>query len=191
VWSLASSQFLRNLNAIFDRYEPAERGGEGWLALRRRAALAGLPLNATKVDERERARGLPEAPALLKLPYFFLCRSLDVLFEGRPVVERFFFLETVARMPYFSYISCLHLYETLGWWRRSSEVKRVHFEEEWNEFHHLLIMEALGGDQRWAARALAQHAAVFYYFVLLLMFAVSPSAAYLFSVLLEGHAVDT
>ena len=21
--------------------------------------------------------------------------------------------------------------------------------EEWNEFHHLLIMEALGGDQKW------------------------------------------
>ena len=35
----------------------------------------------------------------------------------------------------------LHLYESLGWWRRSAETKRVHFAEEWNEFHHLLVME--------------------------------------------------
>jgi ubiquinol oxidase len=52
-------------------------------------------------------------------------------------------------MPYLSYISMLHLYESLGWWRRSADVKRIHFAEEWNEFHHLLVMEALGGDQRW------------------------------------------
>jgi hypothetical protein len=50
-------------------------------------------------------------------------------------------------MPYFAYVSLLHLYETLGWWRRSAGMKRVHFEEECNEFHHLLIVESLGGDQ--------------------------------------------
>ena len=44
-------------------------------------------------------------------------------------------------MPYLSYVSMLHLYESLGWWRRSAETKRVHFAEEWNEFHHLLVME--------------------------------------------------
>jgi ubiquinol oxidase len=48
-------------------------------------------------------------------------------------------LETVARMPYFSYISMLQLYETLGWWRRSSKEKRIHFAEEYNEFNHLLV----------------------------------------------------
>ena len=34
--------------------------------------------------------------------------------------------------------------------------ERVHFAQEWNEFHHLLTMEALGGDQRWRDRFLAQ-----------------------------------
>lgn len=34
----------------------------------------------------------------------------------RPI-QRFWFLEMVARMPYFSYITMLHLYETFGWWR--------------------------------------------------------------------------
>ena len=52
-------------------------------------------------------------------------------------------------------------------------------------------MEALGGDQSWQVRFLAQHAAVAYYWVLVLLFMASPSLGYLFSVLLEGHAVDT
>jgi hypothetical protein len=42
----------------------------------------------------------------------------------RPIA-RFWFLETVARMPYFSYISMLHLYETLGWWSVGYEVRKV------------------------------------------------------------------
>ena len=55
-------------------------------------------------------------------------------------------------MPYFSYINLLHFYETMGWWRRSMEARKVHFAEEWNEAHHLLIMESLGGDQAWIDR---------------------------------------
>ena len=94
-------------------------------------------------------------------------------------------------MPYFSYISMLHLYETLGWWRRSAEAKRVHFAEEWNEFHHLLIMESLGGDQSWSVRFLAQHSAIIYYWILVLLWLVSPTWAYKFSELLETHAVHT
>ena len=43
----------------------------------------------------------------------------------RPELQRFWFLETVARMPYFSYISMLHLYESLGWWRAGAELRRV------------------------------------------------------------------
>jgi hypothetical protein len=42
-------------------------------------------------------------------------------------------------------------------------------------------MEALGGDQRWADRFVAQHAAVFYYFVLMALWLGSPTLAYNFS----------
>lgn len=35
----------------------------------------------------------------------------------------------VCRMPYFSYISMLHLYETLGWWSIGSDVRKIHFAE--------------------------------------------------------------
>ena len=94
-------------------------------------------------------------------------------------------------MPYFSYMAMLHLYETLGWWRTGAATKRVHFAEEWNEFHHLLIMESLGGDQRWVVRFLGSHAAVVYYFVLCGLWLLSPTLAYNFSELIEAHAVDT
>jgi hypothetical protein len=48
-------------------------------------------------------------------------------------------LETVARIPYFAYISILHLYESLGFWRAAAELRKIHFAEEWNELHHLQV----------------------------------------------------
>jgi ubiquinol oxidase len=52
-------------------------------------------------------------------------------------------------------------------------------------------MESLGGDQRWWVRFLAQHSAIVYYLVLNHLWALSPTLAYKFSELLEGHAVNT
>ncbi len=155
-----------------------------------RAALSKLVLDNDAVWAREDARPKISAPLVLLAPYYVLCWCLDYCFDGRPIA-RFWFLETVARMPYFAYVSCLHLYESLGWWRRSAETKRVHFAEEWNEFHHLLTMEALGGDQLWRDRLLAHHAAIAYYWILVFLWFVSPSLSYNFSELIEAHAVDT
>ena len=45
---------------------------------------------------------LDGAPWVLKIPYLVICYMLDRVFEGRNVPARFFLLETVARMPYFS-----------------------------------------------------------------------------------------
>ena len=153
-----------------------------------------LRLDDAKVSRREKARedreGKVQAPIIIRLVYNILCWTLDVLYEGRPI-QRFWFLETVARMPYFSFISMLHLYESLGWWRAGAEVRKVHFAEEWNELHHLQIMESLGGDQLWVDRFMAEHAAVFYYWVLVIMYSISPSSSYAFSELVENHAVDT
>lgn len=147
-----------------------------------------LQLNDELVAKREKDRedtfGKVQAPWPIRLAYNSLCWVLDVIYQGRPI-QRFWFLETVARMPYFSYISMLHLYESLGWWRAGAEIRRVHFAEEWNELHHLQIMEALGGDQLWVDRFMAEHAAVFYYWVLVAMYLVSPSASYAFSELVE------
>ena len=60
--------------------------------------------------------------------YYALCLLLDAIYKHRPI-ERFWLNETVARMPYFGYISMLHLYESLGWWRAGSELRKLHFAE--------------------------------------------------------------
>ena len=193
VIELAVRQFGRNLRAIFGSYDDEQTGPLSPEVQANRATLRSLKLSSANILKREEARGgiPPDTPDLIRVPYVQLCRLIDGIFEDRPPIERFFFLETVARMPYFSYVSMLHLYETLGFWRRGAETKRIHGDEEYNEWHHLLIMEALGGDQSWDVRFLAQHSAVLYYWALVALFMISPSLGYLFSVLLEGHAVDT
>uniref|UniRef100_A0A7S4GJJ8 Alternative oxidase n=1 Tax=Eutreptiella gymnastica TaxID=73025 RepID=A0A7S4GJJ8_9EUGL len=148
-----------------------------------------LNLSNDAVWEREYSREQVPSALPVKLVYDVLCRFIDVAFDGRPI-QRFWFLETVARMPYFAYMTILHLYETLGWWR-SLELRTVHAAEEDNESHHLMIMESLGGDREYFDRFLAQHGAIFYYWVLVLFFLVDPRFSYNFSRLLEMHAVDT
>jgi len=155
-----------------------------------RARLKALTLSNAAVWAREESREQVRSPLVLKLPYLALCTLIDVLFDGRPL-DRFWFLENVARMPYLSYVAMLHLYETLGWWRRGAGVRAIHFAEEWNEMHHLLIMESLGGDQAWSTRFAAQHASIVYFLALCLLWLLSPTLAYNFSELIEAHAVDS
>ncbi|KAG7963059.1 hypothetical protein I3843_09G098600 [Carya illinoinensis] len=116
-------------------------------------------------------------------------KILDTLYHDRHYA-RFFVLETIARVPYFAFISVLHLYESIGWWRKADYLK-VHFAESWNEMHHLLIMEELGGNAWWVDRFLAQHIAVAYYFMTVFMYALSPRMAYHFSECVEIHAFET
>jgi Alternative oxidase len=49
---------------------------------------------------------------------------------------RFFVLETVARVPYFAYLSVLHLRETFGE-RGLGDRMRTHYSEADNELHHV------------------------------------------------------
>lgn len=116
-------------------------------------------------------------------------KILDALYRDRNYA-RFFVLETIARVPYFAFMSILHMYESFGWWRRADYLK-VHFAESWNEMHHLLIMEELGGNAWWFDRFLAQHIAIFYYFMTALMYLISPRMAYHFSECVESHAFET
>ena len=46
-------------------------------------------------------------------------------------------------------------------------------------------MESLGGDQMWWDRFLAQHSAIFYFWVLILFYTFAPRMAYVFSELVE------
>ncbi|CAH9059074.1 unnamed protein product [Cuscuta europaea] len=116
-------------------------------------------------------------------------KMLDGLYSDRHYA-RFFVLETIARVPYFAFMSVLHMYESFGWWRRADYLK-VHFAESWNEMHHLLIMEELGGNAWWFDRFLAQNVAVLYYLMTVFMYALSPRMAYHFSECVERHAYET
>ena len=58
----------------------------------------------------------------------FLKRFIfDTIFRGRDY-PRFYALETIARVPYFSYLAALHWYETIGMWRKAKYLK-IHFAE--------------------------------------------------------------
>jgi ubiquinol oxidase len=126
---------------------------------------------------------------MIRLLVGVLVFVINVLYRDRPY-PRFYVLETVARVPYFAYLSVLHLYETMGLWRKADWLK-IHFAESWNELHHLLIMEELGGNARWVDRFLARHAALVYYWIVVVLYLVSPKSAYHFMELVEGHAYDT
>jgi len=117
----------------------------------------------------------------------------DNLYRGETIdrsYARFSALETIARMPYFSYLSVLHLMETLGQWRRA-ELLRVHFAESWNELHHLLICEELGGSDRWRDRFIAQHVAFFYYWIVVALYLTHPATAYNLNQCVEEEAYET
>lgn len=126
---------------------------------------------------------------MIRLLVGVLVFVINTIYRDRPY-PRFYVLETVARVPYFAYLSVLHLYETVGMWRRADWLK-VHFAESWNELHHLLIMESLGGNQQWLDRFLAQHTALLYYWVVVVLYILSPRSAYNFMELVEGHAYHT
>lgn len=192
-FSTATENFARELREMVAFFDPEidECDLRCKMPSALREKLESLRLDAEAIWDRERTRPEVPAPWILKGPYLVLCVMLDKLFDETKPIQRFWFLETVARMPYFSYTSMLTFYEILGWWRQSSELRKVHFAEEWNEYHHLLIHESLGGDQSWRDRFLGQHAALVYYLVLVLVWLVSPALAYNFSELIEAHAVDT
>lgn len=103
---------------------------------------------------------------------------------------RFAALETIARVPYFSYTSVLHLYETFGWIRKKEYIQ-IHFAESWNELHHLLIMEELGGNELFVDRFVAQHIAFFYYWLVVALYMTSPAVAYDLNKHVERHAFAT
>ena len=117
--------------------------------------------------------------------------AIDALYEGRDFA-RFYVLETLARVPYFAYLSVMHLRETFGDRKPGdSERMRTHYAEADNELHHLLIMESLGGNSSAVDRTLAQSMAFFYFWYVTVVYSLSEPAAYHLSELIEDHAFNT
>lgn len=117
-------------------------------------------------------------------------KNILALFYGDRHFARFAALETIARVPYFSYTSVLHLYETFGWFREKEYIK-IHFSESWNELHHLLIMEELGGNKYFMDRSIAHIIAFFYYWLVVVLYMIAPAVAYDLNKQVEIHAFET
>ena len=180
-WKLASDNLARQGKSII--IQLAETTGLRERDALRPPASLGLTLSNDSVKEAERLReergGRVDAHPVSRALYDVGCLILDNLFDGRPI-QRFWFLEIVARIPYFSYVSMLHLYESFGWWR-DPQLRKLHHAQEWNELHHLLIMESLGGNSLWSDRFLGYHVSFLYYWFLNAVFLCSPRIAYEFS----------
>jgi ubiquinol oxidase len=126
---------------------------------------------------------------LIDSVYNIICFFYPVTGTNRDFA-RFYVLETVARVPYFAYLSVMHLRETFGE-RGLGENMRTHYAEADNELHHLLIMESLGGNENPIDRTLAQTMAFGYYWYVIILYFFNEPAAYHLSELIEDHAYNT
>ena len=151
--------------------------------------LAAAPAEIERATMDERIFGFNKV--VIDTVYDIICLLYPVTGSERDFA-RFYVLETVARVPYFAYLSVMHLRETFG--DRDpgdSERMRTHYAEADNELHHLLIMESLGGNSSAVDRTLAQSMAFFYFWYVTVVYSFSEPAAYHLSELIEDHAFNT
>jgi len=116
---------------------------------------------------------------------------LDFLYQGKDI-QRFWVLETIARAPYFAFLSVLHFKESLG--LRTEEhyhLMKEHFAQTVNETEHLREMESRGGANRWVDRFFAYHLVLIYYWIMVVYYFLDPVSAYHLNEEVEWHAMDT
>jgi ubiquinol oxidase len=112
------------------------------------------------------------------------------LFYKYDSYRRYYVLETIARIPYFSYFACLHLYQTLGS-HPALELMDLHYKENLNEQWHLMIMEDLGGGKFWLDRIFARVLGFFYYGVNIVLYLIAPESGYFLMKKVETEAVHS
>ena len=116
---------------------------------------------------------------------------LDFLYRGREM-PRFWVLETIARAPYFAFLSVLHFKESLGLRTEAHfHLMKEHFAQTVNETEHLTEMESRGGADHWVDRFLAYHLVLIYYWTMVVYYFVAPVSAYHLNEEVEWHAMET
>ena len=131
---------------------------------------------------------------MIKFNSFILSLSIQLLdhFYKDRDFPRFWVLEVIARSPYFAFLSVLHLKESLGIENdQTMYLMKEHFYQAINETEHLKEMEKRGGDKFWVDRFLARHLVLFYYWIMVIYYLVSPSNAYDINIKIEEHAFNT
>jgi len=183
-----------SLSISTERREKIVRSSSSLLILKEQisndnpSTVLGTPLSEEVVGFNQVAVGFLKGAVFDTI--FRITPSADDTSIQQQHYARFYALETIARMPYFAYLSVLHYYETIGIWRQADYL-RLHFAESDNEHHHLLIMEELGGSQQWSHRFIAQHLAVLYYCFVLVLYMTNPTHAYNLNHVIEEHAFTT
>ena len=118
-------------------------------------------------------------------------KFLDYLYSGRNL-QRFWVLEVIARSPYFAFLSVLHFKESLGIKNNKTMfLMKEHFHQAINETEHLQEMEKRGGDKFWIDRFFARHLVLFYYWIMVFYYFLSPTNAYDVNIKIEEHAYNT
>ena len=116
---------------------------------------------------------------------------IDFIYRGLPI-QRFWVLETIARAPYFAFLSVLHLKESLGLRDLSHYyLMKEHFAQTINETEHLTEMEHRGGADRWIDRFFAYHLVLVYYWSMVVYYFLAPVSAYHLNAGIEFHATET
>ncbi len=116
---------------------------------------------------------------------------IDFLYRDFPI-QRFWVLETIARAPYFAFLSVLHLRESLGL-RTDAHyyLMKEHFAQTVNETEHLIEMESRGAANRWYDRFIGYHLVLIYYWIMVSYYAIAPISAYHLNAEIEFHATET
>jgi len=116
---------------------------------------------------------------------------IDFLYQDLPI-QRFWVLETIARAPYFAFLSVLHLRESLGLRTEAHYyLMKEHFAQTVNETEHLIEMENRGGADRWYDRFIAYHLVLIYYWILVGYYFINAKSAYHLNTGIEFHATET
>jgi ubiquinol oxidase len=116
---------------------------------------------------------------------------IDFIYRDLPI-QRFWVLETIARAPYFAFLSVLHLKESLGLRTYAHYyLMKEHFAQTLNETEHLIEMERRGGADRWHDRFIAYHLVLIYYWILVGYYFIAPVSAYHLNAGIEYHATET
>lgn len=111
---LATQNFIRQGSALLEQIAVEKLGivGKSYIPPEEKPPLVfGFTLSNEDVKEAERKResrpgSKVESNVVARGLYEVGCFVLDELFDERPIA-RFWFLETIARIPYFSYVSYL------------------------------------------------------------------------------------
>ena len=116
---------------------------------------------------------------------------IDFIYRDLPI-QRFWVLETIARAPYFAFLSVLHLKESLGLRTEAHYyLMKEHFAQTVNETEHLKEMESRGGADRWIDRVFSYHLVLIYYWIMVVYYFVAPVSAYHLNSGIEFHATET